>query len=287
MIQLRPTEYFPIVRVIGDTQDSTTYYVKAIIRNSDTGAIIDTVNLTDQGSRRFSKKWQVVADVGGEGFYVDITTTIYTDSGYTIEAGDYAEESETYLIQERYNTVFGNGSGGGVDIDYKKLRKIVQEEIKFIVIPEQEKVNLKIVEEGIKQAISGIENIKFPEQKETDLSGVIKEILNTQRAINDKPVTERTDLTPALVKNSQENKENLNQILSKLELLFKFVKEDLSNNNNSNNEIVTKGNKELIEKITSMFIDKTPAFKLVMPENKEEKEEEKPKKIRNFLRNNE
>ena len=77
MIQLRPTETFTIVRVLGDTVDTATYFVQAIIRNSNTGKIIDTINLTDKGNRRFTGNWEVAADVSGEGFYIDITTTVY------------------------------------------------------------------------------------------------------------------------------------------------------------------------------------------------------------------
>ena len=272
MIQLRPTEYFPIVRLIGDTQDSATYYVKAIIRNSDTGAIIDTISLTDQGSRRFSKKWQVTADLSGEGFYVDITTTIYTDSGYTTKAPDYAEESETYLIQERYNTVFGNGSGGGVDIDYKKVRKIIQDEIKMIVIPEQEKVNLSSIEAGVRRVISKIDGIRFPEQKETDLSVVIKEILNTRKAIDDKhiPEPEKIDLMPIISKNSEDNEVTKEDVRKMLSELLKEIQ--LGNKETTKIFGSFKNRFDLTAKMRKLFEESNDDFSV----------EKKPKKIRNF-----
>ncbi len=54
-MQLNPHEQFTIVRQIEDHTDSSTYYVRAVVRNAKPDALLATVNLTDQGSRRFSE----------------------------------------------------------------------------------------------------------------------------------------------------------------------------------------------------------------------------------------
>ncbi len=148
MLQLEPRENYTIVRKLDDPNDSDTYYVRAFIRNSKTDALLDTVDLTDKGEGRFTGNWQVVADTVGLGIYIDITTRVYTDSGYTVINEKYADRQDQYLVLARYNPVFGNGSGGGRDIDYKKVRKIVQEEIAKIPpveIPAFPKVNIPAV----------------------------------------------------------------------------------------------------------------------------------------------
>ena len=89
MIQLTPQKIFTIVRGLENHIDTATYYVQAVIRNSRTNAIIDTINLTDRDGYRFSKEWQVPADPSGEGLVIDIVTSIYTDSGYTTKSENY------------------------------------------------------------------------------------------------------------------------------------------------------------------------------------------------------
>lgn len=139
-MQLNPGENFVITHQIGDHTDATTYYVRAVIRNALTDATLDTVNLIDRGTQRFSAPWQVPADPSGQGFYISVTTTVYTDSGYSAKSALYSEEQERHLIQVRDNPNLGMGGGVGVasgpDIDYKKVRKIIQEELAKIEFPE-------------------------------------------------------------------------------------------------------------------------------------------------------
>lgn len=124
-MQLQPQEYFTIVRQLQDPADVNTYYVQAVIRNARTDAVIDTINLTDRGSRRFSLPWQVPADTSGLGFYISVLTSVYTDSGRTTKSDQYGEEMETYLVDNRFRNL--GGGGGGSDVDYKKIRVVFQE----------------------------------------------------------------------------------------------------------------------------------------------------------------
>lgn len=200
MFQLEPREYFTISRQLDDPTDTATYYVRAEIRKAIDDSLIDTVDLEDVGGQRFRKKWQVPADPSGQGFYIVITTKVYTDNGYTNVSPNYGIDEKVYLVQKRYNPVLG--AGGGVDVDYKKVRKIIQEEIKKIPkveIPKAEKVDLSSVYSELREIKRRVEGIKIPELK-VDLSEVIKELRGVKEAVNgiEIPEPEKIDLSPIL-----------------------------------------------------------------------------------------
>ncbi len=130
-MQINPREYFTLARGLEDHTDSSTYYVRAVIRNGKTDAVIDTVNLTDNGNRRFTAQWQAPADVSGNGTDIIVTYTVYTNSGYTTKAENYGEKFDEHLVLARITqaNVGGGGALGGADIDYKKIRTIIEEVI--------------------------------------------------------------------------------------------------------------------------------------------------------------
>ena len=237
-MQLHPREYFTIARGLEDHTDSTTYYVRAVIRNARTDALIDTVNLEDKGDgHRFSKEWQVPADTSGAGFYLLITTSVYTDSGYTTKSSLYGDKYDTYLVHERKTT-----SGGGyVDIDYRKIQKMIQDEIAKLPrvddinfpkveipeFPEIPKVDHQPVLQAIAKAIEEIKReirkIHFPEipqPEKVDLSPVMHMISE----IDVTTTKENTDKIINLLKEVNERIDEFNQTegaLSKLQELNK------------------------------------------------------------------
>jgi len=135
MESLRPSESFGIVWLVSDPADTTAYYVQAKIYNSRTNVLLSTVNLTNSGGGRYQNTWSVPGDSSGQGFYVDIKLNVYTDSGYTVPSSNYAQENRVYLVQERLNANRMGGGGGGVDIDYKKISKIIDDAVGKISIP--------------------------------------------------------------------------------------------------------------------------------------------------------
>lgn len=218
-MQIRPNAPLPIVYVISDPSDSATYYVRSVIRNSATGSIIQVsganfVNLTvsASNSRRFSKTIQSPQDSSGVGFYIDVTTTVYTDSGYTTVSPVYQEENVKYLVLEPWTTGLGLGGGGwtgekAASIDYEKIKALILEvftnlpttdlpepidiapllfyikECKRILeafkIPEPKEVDLTSHTQSIKDLAYALKNFKIPEYKEPDftpLHEAIKEI---------------------------------------------------------------------------------------------------------------
>lgn len=217
MFQLQPQEVFTIVRVLELTDDTDTNYVQAVVTNSKTGVVLKTINLTDQGSRRFTGEYTIPEDVGNEGYYIDISTTIYSDSGYTTNNTNYGEDNKTYQVQQRWNSFFGSGGGvetgsgfqlTGSDVR-KQVRKVLKEELKKLKFPEfeQKDVDFSSVLFAINEVLATVQNI--PEPEKLDISPTLAEITSLKselmKAISDKEVTEMPDLQQIIDGNSNEN----------------------------------------------------------------------------------
>lgn len=275
-MQLNPGENFVITHQIGDHTDSGTYYVRAVVRNARTDALIDTVDLINRGSLRFSRSWQVPEDPSGQGFYISITTTVYTDSNYTAKSALYSEEQERLLVQLRVNAITGGGGGGGgggdsVEVNYKKIRKIVNEEISKIVFP-------------------AFPSIKIPNPEKLDLSPVLRDIvaLNARiqsvgDAIAALPRFEKTEI------NFSDVMERFDAINTTFESLKKYM-EDRDSESDSKLDGNAKTVMEAFEKKIDSFVQEVQnmsktvqnmegkTVKLDLSAFKNEKKEEKPEK---------
>lgn len=82
---LQPQSSFPIVRQIANHLDATVYYVRAVVRDAD-GTTIATVDLASKGSQRYQTRYRVPVDSSGQGAYISIITSVYTDAGYTTKS---------------------------------------------------------------------------------------------------------------------------------------------------------------------------------------------------------
>lgn len=193
---LQPQNAFTVVRQISNHLDTDVNYVQAVIRNAYTDAIIETIQLDDKGGQRFTKNWQVPADTLGQGFYISIVTSVYTDSGYTTKNANYGDEESTYLVQERVMRL--GGGGGGVDA--YTVRQIIKEELAKIPTPEPvdlpEQVPVRFDE--VLAAIARVgEKITQPKDAPS-LSPVLAGLSAVQKAIDAKEVTPATDLAPVI-----------------------------------------------------------------------------------------
>lgn len=200
---LQPGNPFTVVRQISNHLDTDVNYVQAVIRNAYTDAIIETVKLTDKGSQRFAKNWQVPADPSGQGFYISVVTSVYTDSGYTTKNPNYGDEEHTYLIQDR---VLLRGGGG---LDAFTVRRIVKEEVAnaaptFDAVygaigALQREVN-RIPKEATDRTDEVLSAVKESVPEPFDPAPILEKIDGAVRAIeklvNDKQVTPETDLGP-------------------------------------------------------------------------------------------
>lgn len=202
-LTLQPQASFTVVRQIANHLDTDTNYVRAVIRNAYTDAIIDTLDLTGRGAQRFSKNWQVPADPGGQGFYVSIVTSVYTDSAYTTKNGNYGDEESTYLVQDRLLLPRAGGDGG---IDAYTVRRIIKEELDKRAPEEKPQEPKDHKEETVPQErpdrtdeiLQAIRDNRTEATPPTDLGPVLSEIQGVKQAIEDKEVTDPTDLNPIL-----------------------------------------------------------------------------------------
>lgn len=205
-MQISPKQNIALAYQISDPYDTTTYFVRSVIRDTATGAVLATVPLADQGSGRFTAASIAPSDPTGLGRFIDVTTVVYTDSGYTTKSNLYQQDLETYVVKE-FGSV-GGGFGGGVDIDYKRIKGLVKE-----LFDEYARANAPIapdlgkIEAGLAKvldAVSSIEipKITIPEQKTVDLSGVLGAIRSASSEISSKidsieaPEQEKLDLSP-------------------------------------------------------------------------------------------
>ncbi len=208
---LQPQVAFPLVRQIANHLDSETYYVRAVVRNAQ-GVTIDTVALTSQGDQRYQTSWQVPADPSGQGAYISIITSVYTDSGYTTKSPNYGDEENTYLIFDR---VMPAMRGGGAGADSRTIRRIVEEVIDAkIPKPEPEEPEVEEPAEPMRwdEVLSSIEGLKTalkPEKPEkVDFKPLFKAIESLRSDVKEKDVTPVTDLSPILAKLSEKEEED-------------------------------------------------------------------------------
>lgn len=151
-MQLAPGETFTVVRQLDDPNDSGTYYVKAVIRDAATDAVLDTLYLTNQGGQRFSKTWTVYSK-RSNGFYIAVSTQVFTDAAYTSYSDVYGQEIDTYLVEQR---LYHQGMGGGTDISYKRIQQIVEEVVKGL--PPHETVDIApIIAREVDRAVKAAE----------------------------------------------------------------------------------------------------------------------------------
>lgn len=201
MLQIKPKEYLPIVRQLADPSDTTTYYVRAYVykHRGETESLLATLDLADQGTQRFTYHYEVPADAEGEGYYLSVITRVFTDSGYTTESPLYGRTEQTYLVAERWSMAFRGG--GGADVDYKKVRRIVMEEIEKVSLPEPKEIDFEPVLTELRTISKEIGNIEIPKIKEADLKPVIMAVDKATREIKEKVGNIRIpelDLSPVM-----------------------------------------------------------------------------------------
>ncbi len=182
---IEPGTTVPLVyQNVAYASDPTLYYVRAVIRDSLSGTILETKNLTHIATGRYTSVFTAPEDGQGTGRHIDITITVYTDSGYTIKSTDYQERNYTLISKSSH--VFG---GGGSNIDYDLIVKLIKQMLdeKFVKEEkgEEKPIDFSPVLTLSKEAISAIADLKAsikPAEK-VELEPVLKAI----NALNDLP----------------------------------------------------------------------------------------------------
>lgn len=282
---LQPSNSFTVVRQIANHLDQATYYVQAVIRNAYTDEIISTLNLEDKGSQRFKKNWQVPADSSGQGFYVSIVTSVYTDSNYTTKSENYGDEEDTYLVSDHLgkNRSAGMVVGAGSGIDGYDVRRIFKEEFAQIAKTlekdtEEEEPEAPMRWDEILRAIQELKTaLKPKETKPADLSPVLNALKASEgkivKMIENKEVTPVTDLSEV-----NEGMATLNEDMSSVHDSLKEVIEDTEA---KIKDAVIAGVKKIFDETSiisstvTFFDGKVPAM-----HRKQEEHKEEPKKKR-------
>lgn len=203
MPPLIPSQIFTLVYQLGNPGDVNTYFVQAIVRYAQTGAIISTINLVNQGNQRFTGTFTVPADVSGNGYYLDITYTVYTDAMYSVLSQMYPIQNAVGQVLQQITP--GIGFGGGDGISEVELRRIFElymgksekpksskemaaessdrfdkeEMYERIESVRGEPVDISPILSGLEKIGGHIKSIKIPEypkQEKTDLSPVLRMI---------------------------------------------------------------------------------------------------------------
>lgn len=197
MITLQPQKAFTVVRQIANHLDSGTYYVQAKIRDAYTDELLATVDMPLASAQRYRGAWQVCADPSGEGRYVSIVTSVYTDAGFTTKSENYGDEETTYLVQDR--VLVGRGGGG---LGMSDVRRIMREELEKLPKPEAFDYSRipepKDMQDRTDEILAAIKENKPEKAEMPDLEPIRQDIAAVKEAIEQKPVTEPTDLTPIL-----------------------------------------------------------------------------------------
>jgi hypothetical protein len=123
-MQLSPNSQIPVSYTASIPNDVTVYFVQAVLRDTQSGTILQTLNLTNVSTtpNRYQGSFKPVSDPSGLGRAVDITISVYTDSGHTTLSQNYQILQLTYTILQPW--IQNLGMGGGLNIDYDKLQQM-------------------------------------------------------------------------------------------------------------------------------------------------------------------
>lgn len=125
-MQVSPLQVLPVSYVTTIPGDTTLYYVQAILRDTQSSKVLQSINLTNVSStpNRYVGQFSadVITDASGLGRQIDITISVYTDSGYTTLSNNYQILQLNYTVLQPW--IQNLGMGGGMNIDYEKLQKM-------------------------------------------------------------------------------------------------------------------------------------------------------------------
>ncbi|MDD5220981.1 MAG: hypothetical protein PHV11_10465 [Candidatus Bipolaricaulis sp.] len=129
---------------------------------------------------RFKYTYKLPADPSGNGRQLRVITVVYEDNGYTSRNANYQVEENTVVVRDM--NIMGHSGGGGSDIDYKKVREIVKEELgKLPPYPVLEDIK-KQIKDALKAVLRQIKDIP-----EADLTIIRDDIAQLSQSISNIP----------------------------------------------------------------------------------------------------
>jgi hypothetical protein len=205
-MNISPNQKIPVSYTVLPT-DTTTYYVQSVLRDTSTGKILQTINLTQDATYpyRYAGAFNAVADVSGLGRYVDVTTIPYTDTAHTLPSQNYAALLVNYFVLQALLPNVGVG-GSGSDIDYDKLALIISEKLKGST-------------EEVKDTIKGTKRDRFQYKRiEDHVSG---QVSSARGAVVDALANHSTSMTGLMSQTKDEvnrmTQASISSVLEKLD----------------------------------------------------------------------
>lgn len=254
-MQYRPNEVIGLSYLISDPADTGTYYVRAVLRDTRTNETLRTVNLTvdASNSRRFYGEMQMPDVKMNQSRSVDITTTVYTDSGYTSQSTEHQEICNMYIVAERWNEAMGF-SGGGSGLTPKQVREALAKVLdareaekkpeekqpeKKIELPKEIKKllsdsiqSVKDAEKSLKKAIADSDSRESVSEAKKMLEAAVKSIPEAAKAamqmlLKDMQRSDRSESSENVSKAVAEMKEAQNAIIEAIAEQFKPMVESI------------------------------------------------------------
>ena len=149
-----------------NTQDTTDYYPRAVIRDAVSDTVLADIELVDSGNRRYKALFNVPQDPTGRGRTLTITKTVYTDANHTEISPMYGVWSEDYLVIEIAQKGGGASYGGQqAGVDLNDIRKLITEEI----------------QKAVPEIVAAI-----PQPEQTDLTQLVHEIDGVKRSFGER-----------------------------------------------------------------------------------------------------
>lgn len=133
MSQLQPRIQYPLVYQIFP-DDPATYYIRAIIRLSNSGQVWRTVDLVNSGGNRYTGQYLTPGD-DTNGVPIDITYYVYTDAQHTTLSQQYDTKNVEHLVFTLASPSIGFSGGGSDGLTPKMIAEIVREELKGYKLP--------------------------------------------------------------------------------------------------------------------------------------------------------
>lgn len=124
-MNLSPTQQIPVSYTVSDPNDTTLYYVRAVVRDTQSSTTLQSLNLTRVSSspNRYVGLLNPVYDPSGLGRMIDVTITVYTDSGYTTPSQNYELVQNPHLVIQPWLPTLGTG---GVGFEYDKMAQLIE-----------------------------------------------------------------------------------------------------------------------------------------------------------------
>lgn len=154
-------------------------------------------------------------------YYLELSTTEIVHPGMLSVRYKSANTAEFVQICQVMAfdpyTWFGTlGGGGGADVDYKRIKKLVDEAVGSIPTPVQKEPDLIPISEGLQAVITEIRSLDIPKPEKPNLEPVLKQLALLDKDIRNidfpkcdhkeilKKMDEQTDLHAGLIEDMME-----------------------------------------------------------------------------------